>query len=373
MKNVLLLSAYHAPSHARWCRGVMDYFDDWHWQLESLPARFFNWRSRGNSLTWGLGDFPALTQNYDLVVATSMVDLATLRGLRRNLFVAPCVVYFHENQFAYPKARQQQGLLEIQLTSIYTALAADQILFNSHYNRESFLAGAQALLAKMPDGVPGGLVSQLAQRSSVLPVPMDDSFYPAQQTPWRGGPVELIWNHRWEWDKGPDLLLLLAQQLAGHGLLGAKYRFHVVGQQFRSHPQEFAELKDLLCQHDALGQWGFVDQADQYQQLLSQCHAVLSTARHDFQGLAVQEATLLGCLPFVPNRLVYPEWFGTELCYDSHENDSQAEVAGLVRRLEMVFAQDNAKRRQVASAGPLKLDLSWRQLGPQYRHHFTTG
>ena len=34
---------------------------------------------------------------------------------------------------------------------------------------------------------------------------------------------------------------------------------------------------------------------------------MLSTARHEFFGVAVVEALLAGCLPWLPDRLSYPE------------------------------------------------------------------
>ena len=41
------------------------------------------------------------------------------------------LLYFHENQFAYPD-QSSAGLVERQLTSIYSAMAADSIAFNSN-------------------------------------------------------------------------------------------------------------------------------------------------------------------------------------------------------------------------------------------------
>ena len=82
-------------------------------------------------------------------------------------------MYFHENQFEYPQDQQKHSLLEAQMTSIYSALAADRILFNSSYNRDSFLAGCSALLSKLPDRVPPGVALMLQERSTVLPVPFD--------------------------------------------------------------------------------------------------------------------------------------------------------------------------------------------------------
>ncbi len=47
----------------------------------------------------------------------------------------------------------------------------------------------------------------------------------------------------------------------------------------------------------------------EYQALLQQSNVVLSTALHDFQGIAVLEGVAAGCIPVVPNRLAYPELF----------------------------------------------------------------
>ena len=36
---------------------------------------------------------------------------------------------------------------------------------------------------------------------------------------------------------------------------------------------------------------------------------VVSTSLHDFQGLSILEAVSRGCLPLLPKRVVYPEYF----------------------------------------------------------------
>lgn len=376
MKRVLLLSAYHAASHTRWSRGLIDYFSDWEWTLESLPARYFNWRSRGNSLTWGLGDFPHLDRDYDLIVATSMVDLATLRGLRPSLAKIPAIVYFHENQFAYPSNYQQQGLLEIQLTSIYTALAADRVLFNSTYNLNTFLQGADALLARMPDAVPKNIVNRLQERAYVLPVPLEvelNSARPVARSQSR--PIELLWNHRWEWDKGPDRLLALAEQLALQGYLGSGFKFHVVGEQFRQVPEHFKALKALLEEYGALGRWGYGESLTDYRDLITRCHAVVSTAIHDFQGLAVLEAAILGCIPFVPNRLAYPEWFERFNCYPSFIDQPEVEAAEAAATLIRWFYPKGITGPINSSAPTTKnavfRHMSWQELGPTYRQYLS--
>jgi len=159
--KVLLLSAYAARSHVHWQQTLQSMFPQWQWCVLSLPPRHFSWRVRGNALYWALSERQVLEGGHDLLIATSMVDLATLRGLVPALARIPAVLYFHENQFAYPQHRQQYPLLEAQITSIYSALAADCVLFNSSYNRASFLEGCTQLLRKMPDCVPPGVVPAL--------------------------------------------------------------------------------------------------------------------------------------------------------------------------------------------------------------------
>lgn len=348
----------------------MDSLSDWEWTLESLPARYFNWRSRGNSLTWGVGNFPQLEQTYDLLVATSMVDLTALRGLRPNLANVPTVVYFHENQFGYPENDKQQGMLEIKLTSIYTALAADTLLFNSDYNRQTFLTGAEQLLSKMPDAVPNEVMARLRAGARVLPVPIEDTLFSlqAKDRP-NTGPVELLWNHRWEWDKGPDLLLAVANNLADRGMLERGFRFNVVGEQFRQEPTPFAQLKRVLEKNNALGRWGYGESLTDYRDLLSRCHLVLSTASHDFQGLAMLEAAVLGCIPLVPDTLAYPEWFDKKYQYrytpGNIELSAVAIADALLNRfyphgLGVPVARPRFNRANLQA-------LSWQHLGSHYR------
>ena len=76
MKRILLLSAYDAMSHRLWRQALQNGLPEFHWTVLSLPPRHFAWRSLGNALSWY--DHPALAERYDLVMATSMTDLASL-------------------------------------------------------------------------------------------------------------------------------------------------------------------------------------------------------------------------------------------------------------------------------------------------------
>lgn len=349
--RVLLLSAYDAASHRQWRECLQRELPEWQWTVLSQPPRHFSWRIRGNPLSWALQQRNVLEAGHDLVLATSMVDLATLRGLVPALGDIPAVLYFHENQFAYPEGRGRHGLLEAQMVSLYSSLAAGLLLFNSDYNRRSFLQGCSGMLDRFPDGVPADTMSLLDAKCRVLPVPVDP-VSPAGGRP-AGDALQILWNHRWEYDKGPRALLDIAA-----GLLRREVKFclHVAGQQFREQPAEFNALKQMLEPSGADGQWGYLENPQEYTALMQRCDVVLSTALHDFQGLSMLEACGAGCFPLAPDRLVYPEWFPATCLYG---------------RTDEVLDQLEALARQKANGQQLQpVDVSrfeTRHLIPSYR------
>lgn len=353
--RVLLLSAYDTPSHRYWSVSLQRQLDHIDWTYLSLPGRYFSWRIRGNSLTWSLTEAERLSARYDLVLATSMTDVATLRGLCPALAQTPTVVYFHENQFVYPQSAAAHRSVEPQMVTLYSALCADCVVFNSHYNRRTFMHGVAEMLGKMPDLVPPGVVDLLEQKALVLPVPVDGRARRKSLAPVHL-PLQLVWNHRWEYDKGPRLLLDCLQSLPAQCSLCV----HVVGQQFRRQPEEFALIHELLVQRGWLGQWGFIEQREQYFQLLQGCHAVLSTAEHEFQGLAVLEAVAAGCVPLVPNKLAYPETFGEAYCYSVAANAGAA-LAEKILQLQEQIARGHKPAVPAIDA------LMWPSLKPVYQ------
>ena len=341
--RILLLSAYDANSHRLWRERLAQLFPDYEWTQLALPPRHFNWRIRGNSLCWAFADNDSAVDigrgDYELLIATSMVDLASLRGFIPALANIPNLVYFHENQFVYPASSQRKENIEPQLLPLYTALCADAVVFNSHYNRDSFLDGARSLLQKLPDTPAKSILLKLEQ-SRVIPVPLMQLPKPSPKTSPAAEAqaadslcLEVLWNHRWEHDKGPDLLLEVVRIICRRKI---KLRLHIVGEQFRQAPASCAEIKQLLQRQQGLPgkdfEFGFLADPQRYLELLSSCDVVLSTALHDFQGLAIQEACVAGCTPLTPDDLVYPEYLAAEFLYPRADSHS-ATATGIVTRL----------------------------------------
>ena len=371
--RILLLSAYDAMSHKMWRGRLLEMFPEHTWTQLVLPPRHFNWRIRGNSLQWALTEKDLLNQGYDLLIATSMVDLASLRGLIPCIAQLPTLLYFHENQFVYPLgSKQRSNNVEPQLVPLYSALCADATVFNSNYNRSTFLQGARELLKKLPDQLPPELLDRI-ENSEVLPVPLEEFPFEPVTSAMLERPkqiLDVVWNHRWEYDKGPKLLLCLTQAILKQRLA---IRLHVVGQQFRSSPAEFEKIATLLEQHAAdlsidQGSFGFVEKRERYIYLLKNCEVVLSTALHDFQGLAIQEACTLGCTPLVPDALVYPEYIDSKFLYTFNKginegSEDEANCAEILKQLEIwqtMLANNIALPRVTLD------DFSQKTLRPKY-------
>jgi len=353
--KILMLSAYDAASHRYWRQGLVDNFPHYCWQVLNLPGRYFNWRIRGNPLSWNWTKSNELAQSYDLIIATSMVDLATIKGLNPNLANTPSIVYFHENQFIYPDSKQQLQCAEPKMVNLYSAICADKLLFNSDFNRQSFFQGSEQFLYKMPDFAPKNLATVLDDKSQVLPVPLNNDLFAIRYVTKKNAQLTLLWNHRWEYDKGPEGLYALLRELDS---MRVDFKIHIIGQSFRRQPSIMQKIKEHFT--DYIDCFGYIENKTEYYQLLQQSHLALSTSIHEFQGLAVMEAVSQGCLPVVPNRLSYQEIFSSQFRYQS-SNDKELEARQMARMIA-----NYANINDLKISGPDMWKYSWEKQKSSY-------
>ena len=349
-----MLEPYADGSHRRLLDGLGDRFAD-RLTVWTLPARKWKWRLRGSSLEFARR-FSAERPQVDAIFASSMCNLAELRALlpmpARSL---PALLYFHENQLAYPVAQVDRRDHHFAFTQLHAALCAERVLWNSQYNRDSFLQGVGELARKMPDFRPHWAADAIAARSVVLPVPLPlgDLLGAPREAP-EDAPLHIVWNHRWEYDKGPDLLLQVMRELCATEL---RFELSLLGQSFAAVPAEFQTLRELCGTR--LRRFGFVPDRSEYERILLSSDVVLSTARQEFQGLSIIEAAAAGAVPLVPDALAYREIWPAAWRRPGHEL-----AAALRERIAAgsIPAQDREAARRIAAR------FDWAQCESDWQH-----
>lgn len=282
----------------------------------SLPAVHWKWRSRHSALTFAIqAEALARSSKFDVVFATSMLDLPSWRGLvSPQLAQTPTVVYFHENQLTYPLAAGQARDYHFAYSNMLSARVATQVWFNSMFHQQEFLTGLEAWLRRMPDNqhlesvqlikaksrvrYPGVDVSLIRQTRETLSSEGNSSCADHR------GPI-IGWVSRWEHDKAPERFVSLVQHLQDSGL---RFRLCLLGQQFDGRNEWLHRVHAIAG--DKIVHSGYAATREEYVLLLSQMDIVVSTANHEYFGIGIQEAIAAGAFPVLPRRLAYPEVLG---------------------------------------------------------------
>ena len=173
-------------------------------------------------------------------------------------------------------------------------------------------------------------------------------------------PILISWAARWEYDKGPDRLLAIIRCLETQKI---NYRLAILGQSFRQVPEAFEQIREQFSHR--IDQFGYAQSQAEYFAWLRHSDIFLSTAEHEFQGLAVLEAVNLGCIPVLPNRLVYPELFAEKFLYES--NSDQSHEAQAATSLILNIKENITEGVDYSKILPKKGDYSWSGLKSAYQ------
>jgi hypothetical protein len=303
--KVALVEPYYGGSHKAWADGyAASSLHDV--TLVTHDARFWKWRMHGGFLTLAdqLAADIALHGVPDVILASTMMNVSAFTGAIRQVATGvPIGVFFHESQFTYPLSPADRVDFTYKMINWASAATADLVIFNSRYHRDVFRDEAKTFLNSFPEHKHVGRVDQVVDASVVLPVGVGLSPFLGVDTSEVRAPL-IVWNQRWEHDKGPEELKAIFGALLDGGV---EFSVAMCGEVFVSVPPEFAEITDMLG--DRLVHAGWLER-DAYIGLLKRSSVVLSTAHQEFFGIAVVEAIAAGAHPVLPNRLVYPERAG---------------------------------------------------------------
>lgn len=333
--DVLFLDAFHAGSHAAFARGYRQRSAH-AVRLLTLPGVAWRWRMRGAALTFAR-QLVAVEQAPDVLLATDMLDLACLLALTRaRTSRVPAAVYFHENQLTYPLPAGRERDTHLAFTNVTTALAADLVLFNSAFHREEFLGALPRFLRRFPDEHETGIVERIAEKSEVFPVGVDLRRLDGYAKPKSLGRPVILWNSRWDYDKGPDTFFAAVDALIA---AGEEFDLIIAGESTLAEQPDFDAARERYGPR--IRHFGYAPSFERYAQLLWEADIVVFAARQEFFGVAAVEAIYCGCIPLLPYRLNYPNLVPPEC----RETCLYRGVADLARKLRHALHQREELRR----------------------------
>ena len=357
--KILLLEPYCGGSHRAWAEGyaACSRHDV---TLLALPAHFWKWRMQGGALTLA-EQARALPCRPDLILASDMLNLPAFLGLTRDfLSGVPAVLYCHENQLTYLFPPGEKRDLTYGMINWLSMAAAERVFFNSRYHLEEWFEALPRLLKHFPDYTHVHRIAEVRAKAEVLPVGCDlrrfDPTSTLQPPTSNLQPPILLWNQRWEYDKAPETFCRALLTLADEGL---NFRVALAGRNYRQQAPEFETVRERLGAR--VVHFGYAD-ATQYEALLRQADVVVSTALHEFFGVAVVEAIYCGCFPVLPHRLVYPELLPPPY----HQACLYKDFEGLLARLRWALAHPDLARTLATELYPVVACFDWAVLGPHY-------
>ena len=302
--KILYVEPFYAGAHKQWIDNLK-FFSKHKFTILSLPGRKWKWRMHGGAITLAY-EFNQLDEKFDLIICSDMLNLAVFKELcNTNLHSSKVVVYFHENQLSYPwSPHDKDKVLNRDFHYYYinytTSLISDYNFFNSNYQYDSYFYELKRYLNKMPDYRNLDTINKIKNKSSVLHIGcnlgIENKISKINSTP------IVLWNHRWEYDKGPDDFFNILYKIKK---VGVKFLLVILGEKYTEYPNCFKVAQDKL--KDELLFIGYCKSNKEYKSWLRKADVIPVTSIQDFFGISIVEAIACNTYPILPNRLAYPE------------------------------------------------------------------
>ncbi len=355
--RVLLVEPWLTGSHQAWAEGYAARSGH-EVHVVAHEGAYWRWRLRGGAITLAERAAAVVAEHGppDVVLASSMLDVPAFCGHARSWLGATSIaLYLHESQPARSALTGEALDDDIAYRNWASMVAADHVFVNSDFHRSALFAALPELLERPPDHRHDHLVEAVRERCTVLPVGVNVGAVRTGRGGDDGDPI-VLWSHRWDHDKAPELFFRALRRLDHEGLA---FRVALAGANARADPREFIEAEERfgprLVHAGHLPREGYVD-------LLGRSAVVVSTAVHEFFGVAMVEAMAAGAVPLLPRSLSYPEivppGYHEAVLYDAYGD--------MVRRLRDVL-EDLPAARAAVEGLPATMDrFDWSVLAPAY-------
>lgn len=334
--KILFLESYYSGSHKAFADGLVRN-SKFKFDILTMPARFWKWRMKGAALYFA--NQIENIQEYDLIFATDLINITDLKALLGSK-CPPIILYFHENQLAYPLNKDEKPDYHYGLTDLTNSLGADRVVFNSHTHMKTFITELPLFLNHLPDFVPDWTIEKIEAKSSVIYPGIEDAVlntkFDLSEKKCNNIPL-IIWNHRWEFDKNPESFFNVLFKLKDEGI---PFLLALLGERYKKQPPVFLEALNKLT--DNIISSGYIECYNDYIKMLKKGDIVVSTSNQENYGIAVIEAILAGCRPLLPGRLSYPEIIPSEFhseCLYSDKNDLENKLKSALKG-DKVFKQN---------------------------------
>ncbi len=330
MARCLFVEPFFGGSHKAFADGLIAHSQH---EIEPLLLPAGEWRRRMRRGAQELAPVAkALPGPFDVVIATDMLDVPAFLALTRPRFAeVPLLLFMHENQFTSPRLRGTKFNSCFGQVNYLSACAADRVAFNSEFHRRDFIEALRVMAAHPNNWLYEPAIESLEEKSLALPVGVDlASLAPHRRERDRNAPPLILWNHRWEFDKSPEMFARVVRRLAEEGV---EFRLALAGDPGENPTPQLVELREALA--DRIHHFGFIESREQYARLLWESDIAVSSTRHEFFGVGMVEALYCGCIPVAPRRYNYPALVPEAL----HDEYLFEDEAGFLERLRRLLVQ----------------------------------
>ena len=283
---------YYAGSHKYWADNLISKSSH-DITLFSMSGRHWKWRMKGSSIHLA-HRYKELVNKPEVIVCSSMMDVSLYKSLlSEELKSTPIIYYLHENQLTYPFSNNEsrsQEEFHYGYINYRSCLIADKIIFNSQYHLDQFLDGLLSLFKRLPDFTSEILesVDLIKSKSSVIYVGIDftriENFkidFPLNKVP------TLLWNHRWSYDKRPDIFYELCCYLSDNNV---DFRLNLINNIKSDSTGVFKKLQQDF--RDKIDSQGHLLSYEDYVHTLCSSDILPVSSEHDFYGISVLEVML---------------------------------------------------------------------------------